>query len=173
MPDSSARAFPPSPHPNSYWVESRLLAGEYPAAGDARAARVKLQGLLDAGINCFIDLTSAEDGLFPYAPLLPSGVAYRRFPIRDFDVPHSAAQMVEILDTIEQQLAAGCMVYVHCWGGVGRTGTVIGSYLARRGWRGEAALQELGRLWQGCALSSSCATPETVAQREWILNWRG
>ncbi len=33
---------------------------------------------------------------------------------------------------IEQALERGC-VYVHCWGGVGRTGTVIGCVLADAG----------------------------------------
>jgi hypothetical protein len=36
------------------------------------------------------------------------------------------------VDTIEQGLTRGA-VYVHCWGGVGRTGTVIGCVLADQG----------------------------------------
>jgi len=36
--------------------------------------------------------------------------------------------MHEILDTIDAALSAKRIVYVHCWGGVGRTGTVIGCH---------------------------------------------
>lgn len=40
-------------------------------------------------------------------------------------------QMRAILDAIDR--AAGSIVYVHCWGGHGRTGTVAGCYLVRHG----------------------------------------
>ncbi|MSR27507.1 MAG: hypothetical protein EXS06_10930, partial [Planctomycetaceae bacterium] len=41
-----------------------------------------------------------------------------------------------ILADIDAELAAGRPVYVHCWGGVGRTGTVVGLvHVARRGRR--------------------------------------
>ncbi len=164
---------PARPHSNSYWVAPRLLAGEYPAAKEAEAARAKLQSCLDGGVTCFIDLTEADEGLRPYAPLLPPNILHLRFPIRDVSVPASAAQMVEILDTIDAQLAEGHTLYVHCWGGIGRTGTVIGCYLARHGYQGEAALRELHRLWQACAKSATHASPETEAQRQWVRAWRG
>lgn len=32
------------------------------------------------------------------------------------------------------------MVYLHCWGGIGRTGTIVGCWLARNGFPGKAAL---------------------------------
>ncbi len=39
--------------------------------------------------------------------------------------------MVAALDTIDRLLDEGRTVYVHCWGGIGRTGTVVGSWLVR------------------------------------------
>ena len=47
-------------------------------------------------------------------------------------------------------LAAGRCVYVHCRMGIGRTGTVLGCYLAEQGQTGMAALDELNRAWQQC-----------------------
>jgi protein-tyrosine phosphatase len=38
----------------------------------------------------------------------------------------------DILATIDEHRSSGA-VYVHCWGGVGRTGTVIGCLLAAAG----------------------------------------
>jgi protein-tyrosine phosphatase len=44
--------------------------------------------------------------------------------------PESSAYVAElmttILDAIDESMTAGKPVYVHCWGGMGRTGTVIG-----------------------------------------------
>ena len=88
---------------------------------------------LDAGIDCFIDLTEVgelepyEDRLYAEAAARGRKVEYLRFPIRDVSVRQSPDKMREILDTIDA-LSAKRIVYVHCWGGVGRTGTVIGCH---------------------------------------------
>jgi hypothetical protein len=95
------------PHGNTCWVQpGRLLAVEYPGARNGEAATSKLRRYLDAGIDCFIDLTEASK-LEPYEGRLHrrqrrggKKVEYRRFPIRDVSVPQSPAKMREILDTI-------------------------------------------------------------------------
>ncbi|MBA3406233.1 MAG: dual specificity protein phosphatase family protein [Gemmatimonadaceae bacterium] len=38
---------------------------------------------------------------------------------------------------------SGHSIYVHCWGGVGRTGTVVGCYIVRHGRTGDDALGEV------------------------------
>lgn len=71
------------PLPHSYWVlPGKLLAGEYPRNKDERSSREKIAVLLGAGVKAFIDLTEADEGLLPYAPLL-MGASHERFPIRD------------------------------------------------------------------------------------------
>ena len=59
-------------------------------------------------------------------------ITMARMPIRDMDVP-SQEEMRAILDEIARCMAKDLPVYVHCWGGKGRTGTVVGCYLARHG----------------------------------------
>ena len=81
--------------------------------------------------------------------------------------------MVKILDTIDEALAEGHTVYVHCWGGIGRTGTVVGCHLVRHGKQGEEALEEIARWWQTIEKRPRHPrSPETEAQVDYILNWR-
>jgi protein-tyrosine phosphatase len=123
------------PEIHGYWVVTgRLLATEYPGAKDEEKALWKLQILLDAGINSFVDLTEAgertwdETPMVPYNGLLGSDVNYRRFAIPDTSVIDDAGYD-RILDYIQAEHDAGRVVSCHCWGGKGRTGTVVGSWL--------------------------------------------
>lgn len=79
-------------------------------------------------------------------------------PIRDFSVPERE-ELRRILNTIDDALAYGRTVFVHCRGGIGRTGTVLGAWLRRHGHSAEEAFAALeGR-------------PETEEQRELIQSW--
>lgn len=94
----------------------------------------KLRVLLDAGVNSFVDLTEAGertwDGapMVPYNGLLGPDVTYQRFAIPDTSVIADAGYD-RILDYIRAELDADKIVLCHCWGGKGRTGTVVGSWL--------------------------------------------
>ncbi len=164
------------PIPDSYWVvPGRLLAGEYPGARLEREARVKLRRLLVAGVTFFLDLTE-EDELAPYAGLVAeeaqargSRAQHERRAIRDLGVPEPA-EMAAILDLLDARLAAGEVVYVHCWGGIGRTGSVIGCYLARHGLTGRAALAEIARMRVGIP-DAWRTSPETAEQRCLVTGW--
>jgi protein-tyrosine phosphatase len=89
----------------------------------------------------------------------------------DLSVP-PLAEMVNILNTIDSAIVSGRTVYLHCWGGVGRTGTVVGCYLARHGQRGQSALDELTRLWKVMQKATWRVSPETDEQKEFVRNWR-
>lgn len=165
------------PLPNSHWIEpGRLLAGEHPSAADDKATRKRLAKLLDAGIDCFLDLTEPVE-IESYQPLLAAargaeGVLYLRRPIRDHGVPKSDAGMQQILDTLERVLAEGRSVYLHCRAGIGRTNLVAGCWIASRGGGGEAALERLNRAWRGNARSRGWPSiPETEEQVEFVRGW--
>src|SRR5712691_10851308 len=145
---------PDPPIPESYWVQpGQLLAGAYPIRVGAAepAMHQRVRRFLAVGITSFVDLTEAHECV-PYVPFLLAGVsagtcppAYQRLSIRNWDVP-TPGMMTRILDAIDTALATGQGVYVHCAGGIGRIGTVVGCYLVRHGMLGEAALAEIMRL---------------------------
>ena len=170
----------PRPSPNSYWVvEGRLAAGEYPVSGGPAESARRLGGLLDGGIDHFIDLTEERDGLEPYADIVAvlarrpgPDVTWERHPIRDHGVPRTASGMTAILDAIDSALGAGRNVYVHCWGGVGRTGTVVGCWLVRHGSPGDAALRRVDGWWRTMDKAVPWwDSPETGAQKRFVREW--
>jgi ADP-ribosyl-[dinitrogen reductase] hydrolase len=168
---------PDFPIPNSYWViPGCFLAGEYPRTLQPESSIKKLRALVDSGVTAFVDLTTEADGLLPYGELLAkvSGgrAEHHSFPIPDVDIPVSDDMTHVVLDLIDIKLARGEGVYVHCWGGVGRTGTIVGCWLARHGHHGDTALTRLAELWTSCPKSQRQDSPGTEAQRRYIREWQ-
>jgi len=167
------------PIAESYWViPGQLLAGEYPASeAYLEHTRQRLDAFLQAGFNTFIDFTDPDETL-PYEPMLREEasiyglrVEHLRFPVGDFGLP-SVENMQATLDAIDEALARGRKVYLHCYGGIGRTGTTVGCYLARHGHTGQQALAQLAKWWQTVPKHSHHPnSPETLAQKAFILNW--
>ena len=166
----------PRPIEMCYWVvPGRLLAGEYPGHREEDKAKEKLARLTGAGVSVFIDLTdlATTDGhLKPYAHLL-DGPSHQPFAIIDQSVPASAELTKAALDAIDAHMEAGETVYVHCWGGVGRTGTIIGCWLARHYEPGQAALNRLRELWKENPKSRQPGrrSPETAEQEQYVREW--
>lgn len=158
---------------NAYWViPDQFMAGEYPGHRYNEAQTpLRLDALLEAGITTFIDLTEPHERI-PYEATLREqasyyhvAVQYQRFSIGDFGTP-SHEKMRIILDTIHSALAAGEKPYIHCWAGMGRTGTAVGCFFAETGLSGNAALLKVERL---CYYAPS---PQTEEQKNFVRNWR-
>ena len=160
------------PIDNCYWVvPGSFLAGEYPRNLDDSSSIEKLAALKDGGVDVYIDLTEEGDKL-PYSQWLDSdSQVHHRFAIEDRNVPSSPDLTATILDTIDSSIAEGKTVYVHCMGGIGRTGTIVGCWLSRHGHEGQAALDRLTELWADCPKSAWTRSPETPSQRAYIRSW--
>ena len=137
-----------------------------------------MTALLEARIDHFIDLT-AEGELVPYSDIaweagrrLGVEVGYERRPVADLGVPRSPEDMAGTLDAIDSAMESGRTVFVHCWGGVGRTGTVVGCWLVRHGSSGDEALDRLAQWWREMEKPDHHPRPpETTEQREYLRRW--
>lgn len=166
-----ARDDPPEPPLlNAYWmVPGRLMAGPYPGGyGGGRGAEA-IRSLIEVGVTVFIDLTEEGEGS-SYESYLKGRARHLRIAVRDFDTP-SDEEMIRILDEIDQALLKGTVVYLHCFAGLGRTGTVVGCYLVRHGLDGDSALEAIRALRRDTLFDDS-SSPQTEAQRRMVRNWR-
>ncbi|KAJ3904647.1 protein-tyrosine phosphatase-like protein [Lentinula edodes] len=172
----------PRPIPNSYWATPLLLACEYPWT-PKNPYRPKLDALLKAGVRTFIDLTECGE-LSPYSNILcgraallgidPATIEYHNFPIRDRSLPQSAEYMNSVLDVLRDNEVRARISAVHCRGGIGRTGMVIGCWLVQSGIAkdGDEALQIIAKEW--CTVEKCKRfphSPETGPQFQFVQQW--
>ena len=168
------------PFEHAYWVlPGRLMAGAYPGDYDAAVSGRRIRGLFDCGIRTFINLMQASEESIDshdapaYAGLVEQcarrhGVVAEclRFEVHDMSIP-SDSQMDAIQRAIDDSLQRERPVYVHCWRGRGRAGTVVASYLIRHGL---ATPENFAAVIEDLRGQPS-ASPETPEQLEFVRAW--
>jgi ADP-ribosylglycohydrolase len=92
------------------------------------------------------------------------GIDLVRFPVTDLDVPTDIEATRGLLESIGDRLRAGSNVVVACLGGLGRTGTIIGSLLVEAGLSGDDAIVLTRKTRHG--------TIQTSAQETFVRRWR-
>jgi len=173
------------PFDRSYWVvPGKFLAGCYPGSKDKKESESRLAALVQIGIKHVISLM--EPGEYdqlgkPFAPYvdqmeaiaqsLKRSVTFDQLPIKDLSVP-TERQMIRILNQIDICMKSDKPVYLHCWGGRGRPGTVVGCYLVRCGLDLANRAIELIRQLRADTSDSSLPSPETEDQVKMVLSWQ-
>lgn len=172
------------PFLRSYWaVPGQLLAGCYPGDLDPTQRDAKLRGLLTAGVTLIVNLMEEtetdhsgnpfedySDHLTEIARTESKSIRIARFAIHDQSVP-TAAHMRVILQAIDEEISHGGIVYVHCWGGKGRTATVVGCHLLDHGRETPGSVLERLRELTSHASKFFWPTPQTTEQCEFINSW--
>ncbi len=157
-----------------YEVERRrIYAGAYPLWIVDR--------LVELGVRSFIDLTEPGelDARNPYASYQPSldkaaegrdvSVVRHNFPIEDFGIP-APGVLDAVLARIASDRDANRPSYIHCWGGYGRTGIVVGAWLVQQGRATEASfVDEIARLRGD--LPSHFSSPVTREQIDYVRSF--
>ncbi|MEW5309729.1 MAG: hypothetical protein WDW38_001591 [Sanguina aurantia] len=147
------------PTPWSNWViPGRVIAGAYPASlDDAETERI-LSTMLELGMNTFVCLQAevnintpehawrAGHGLRPYIKdaqkilskahetgsprITQQKIDFLHLPIIDGNVTTDSA-LNRLAEDVMERVVRGEKLYIHCWGGHGRTGTLVAVMLGR------------------------------------------
>jgi protein-tyrosine phosphatase len=151
-----------------YWI-----SGPWPGK-PAMAARPRGEDWLEdelrdwknAGIDVVLSLLTPEEerdlGLAEESQIAKSlGLWFASLPIPDRHIPSSPSEVTPILDNLEEELATGNNIVIHCRQGVGRSGMIAACLLVMRGMSAESAIREVEKV-------RGTAVPETEEQRRWI-----
>jgi protein-tyrosine phosphatase len=162
-------AWPFDENVHAWWVKPGLLAGEYPGSWSEAKAERKLRLLMLNGVDSFVDLTTPMDGLASYRDDMELAAQITRREIRHFAHPIPDMGVVDhddydrIISRICGEIDSGRVVYLHCWGGKGRTCTVIGCLLIDEGLDYDSAIARIAELRAGTRKAAE-PCPESAAQ---------
>jgi protein-tyrosine phosphatase len=152
-----------------YWIEGpwpgRLAILARPRGGDWLGDEViawKHTGLYVVASVLTPDEVLELD-LLQEAPLCEAqGIQFLCFPIQDRSIPASRQAALDFVRHLDEHLARGQSIAIHCRQGVGRSALVAACLLVLCGISPEEAFQRV-------SAARGCRVPETPQQREWVV----
>jgi protein-tyrosine phosphatase len=154
-----------------YWIEGpwpgRLAIMPRPRGGDwleEEAASWRRMGIdvvastLTKEETRELDLTREEE------VCKAAKIAFVAFPFPDRSTPPSQEATLGLVSRLEQELASGKNVAIHCRQGIGRSALLAACVLAMGG-------VELELAWERIAAARGCSIPDTDEQWEWVARF--
>ena len=89
------------------------------------------------------------------------GISFLSFPIADRNIPVSSVDALKFAESIEQLLAVGRHVVIHCRAGIGRSSIIAACVLMKSGLSFEESFQKIEK-------ARGCSVPDTPEQKEWV-----
>lgn len=94
------------------------------------------------------------------------GMEFFSFPMRDKTVPEAGGRFAQLARRLADRIGSGKAVAIHCRAGIGRSTMLAASVLILLGVDAAHALDMI-------AVARGIEVPETEAQRQWVLSFRG
>ncbi len=164
------------PTSENYWViKNILMAGSYPLRNTKSNNRIRasvLKQKFDVFINLMQENEKDHDGDYfkDYKRFINSDATIIRIPIKDMDIP-TPFQTMKLIKTIDRFINDNKKIYLHCWGGLGRTGTIVGCYLIEKKLANKNnVLSKINELKANSSLAKF-NSPQTEEQKAFIINW--
>ncbi len=154
--------------PDIYWIDGlgpiRLGLMARPRSGDWLEGEIA--GWQRAGIGAVVSLLENHEvrelALSQEAPLCKEhDIEFISFPIPDRKTPASIRDASALVDGLVARLESGTAVAVHCRAGIGRTGLIAGSILARLG-------VPFADIFATLTVARGVTVPDTQGQIEWV-----
>ena len=147
-----------------YWITTQLAIVPRPRGG--ACLDDEMLALRKAGIDVVVSMLEKEEarelGLALEAvSATRANLQFVNFPIPDRSTPIDLRAFEEFLKDVENLLASGRRVGVHCRACIGRSSVTVASLLIRSGMPSE-------RTWRQVAISRGCLVPDTEEQRDWV-----
>jgi hypothetical protein len=153
-----------------YWIEGpwrgRLAIMPRPRGGDWLEDEISAwrRAGVDVVVSALTKEEIAELDLAEEAQLCGAkGIEYVLFPIMDRGIP-DAAKTAELVQQLDQRLALGKGVAIHCRQGVGRSALLAACLLATAGVEPRLGFDRI-RAVRGCSV------PDTPEQRDWVVRF--
>lgn len=126
---------------NFRWLVDGRIAGSGVPRSDEDIEWLRLQG-----IDTIVSLSKISPKVSNKIRLLQ--IRHLEIPIEDYGTPEYF-QINRFLEMVEKELADGRRVLIHCYSGMGRTGTMFALYLVHHGLNWQEAVEEGGGLETG------------------------
>ncbi len=151
-----------------YWIEGpwpgQLAISARPRGGDWLEDEVRAWRQADIAVIVSL-LTNdeiAELGLTQEAELCKAnGLQFIAFPIVDRGVPSLRSAALDFVRKLDNLLAQGKSVLIHCRQGIGRSALIAACLLVLSGSDVDSAFHRL-------SLARGVSVPETPEQRQWV-----
>lgn len=144
-----------------------LVCGPYP--GDNGIFHLQKE----YGVSCSVNLQEADETnhegfrFHDYSDL----IEVKRFPIVDASIPDDKTA-TKIVSYLMERFLAGRMTYLHCWGGHGRTGTIVGCLLRQFGMGYLDALEHIRQARSRQPSLRNEPSPQTTEQRRLVSRYK-
>lgn len=112
---------------SNWLIKNKLIVGRHPRDEN------EIVELIDAGVVLFVNLTELTEKLFDYDDILEdNNIEYIKFPIKDRSIENDE-KTLDFVNLIYDKYnkLKNQAIYIHCKGGLGRTGIILGCLLSK------------------------------------------